>query len=107
MRKYHQAEADCTSPQWQAFVRFIGDNWDTLGYTPMIIHLLVRKGWYDEMIDDLFTLMVGQDYADVKLTVWVERLEKNWRIEFPDGKPVFQILNELLIEHYGEYRSWN
>jgi hypothetical protein len=72
----------------------------------MFIHLLVSKGWFDEMIDDYFSIAVGPDYSDVKMTVWIERLEE-MGIEFPDGKPVFKVLNELLINRYGDNRQWN
>jgi hypothetical protein len=40
---------------------------------------------------------VGEDYADIKLTEWIERLEEQG-YEFPDGKPVIATLSEILIE---------
>jgi hypothetical protein len=80
------------------FTIFVKRNWKKLGLTPVFLKLLVEwKGWWEELVDDCFRELVGTDYADIKMTEWVERLsEKGY--EFPDGKPVFAILNEILIE---------
>jgi hypothetical protein len=83
------------------FTRFVKENWQTLGLTPVFIRLLVQnKGWWPEMVDDCFRELVGEDYADIKMTEWVRRLEDKG-YDFPDGKPVFVILNEILIEAWG------
>jgi hypothetical protein len=80
------------------FSRFVRDNWAVLGLTPVILRLLVEhKGWWMELVDECFRELVGEDYADIKLTEWIERLEEKG-YEFPDGKPVIATLSEILIE---------
>jgi len=80
------------------FTRFVRDNWAVLGLTPVFLKLLVEhKGWWIELVDDCFRELVGEDYADIKITDWVERLEEKG-YEFPPGKPVIETLGEILIE---------
>jgi hypothetical protein len=80
------------------FTRFVRENWDELGLTPVFLKLLVeQKGWWMELVDDCFRELVGEDYADIKLTEWIKRLEEKG-YEFPEGKPVIVTLSEILIE---------
>mgnify|MGYP001608210728 CR=1 FL=1 len=79
------------------FTVFVKKNWETLGLTPVFLNLLVHKGWWAELVDECFSELVGIDYADIKMTEWIERL-KIKGYEFPRGKPVLQALNEILIE---------
>jgi hypothetical protein len=87
------------------FTRFVRENWDELGLTPVFIAMLVtHKGWWDELVDDCFRELVGKDYADIKITEWIARLkEKGY--EFPPGKPVFLVLNEILLEVWGGHTN--
>lgn len=82
------------------FTKFVREHWEVLGLTPVFLNLLISKGWWEELVDECFALLVGKDYADIKITEWIERLkEKGY--EFPAGKPVFIVLNEILIETWG------
>lgn len=82
------------------FTKFVREHWEALGLTPVFLNLLVRKGWWEELVDECFALLVGKDYADIKITEWIERL-RDKGYEFPSGKPVFAVLNEILIETWG------
>jgi hypothetical protein len=87
------------------FTRFVRENWEELGLTPVFLNLLVaHKGWWEELVDDCFRELVGKDYADIKITEWIERL-KDKGYDFPRGKPVFSVLNEILIEVWGGYAN--
>lgn len=83
------------------FGRFVRENWQMLGLTPVFLNLLVEhKGWWAELVDGCFSELVGKDYADIKITEWIERL-KGHGFEFPIGKPVLEVLHEVLIEAWG------
>jgi hypothetical protein len=43
---------------------------------------------------------VGRDYADINMTAWVERLTARG-YEFPVGKPVLDVLHEIMVETWG------
>ncbi len=83
------------------FTAFVRKNWNELGLTPIFLKLLVEHaGWWVELVDDCFRELVGEDYADIKLTEWIARLEEKG-YEFPEGKPVLAALCEILIEAWG------
>lgn len=83
------------------FTAFVRRNWEELGLTPVFLKLLVEHaGWWAELVDDCFRELVGEDYADIKLTEWITRLEEKG-YEFPEGKPVLAALSEILIEAWG------
>ena len=80
------------------FACFVKRNWPELGLTPVFLKLLVEwSGWWAELVDDCLRELVGTDYADIKMTQWVERL-KDKGYEFPEGKPVLKVINDILIE---------
>lgn len=80
------------------FTRFVKENWEELGLTPVFLKLLVESlGWWAELVEECFESLVGKDYADIEMTEWIERLTQKG-YEFPDGKPVIKILNDILIE---------
>jgi hypothetical protein len=85
------------------FMQHMKANWKQLGMTPVMLKLLVEwKQWPFDMVDDCFgdPNMVGPDYADIKMTEWFKRLEE-LGYEFPDGKPVIKVLQEIMIEFWG------
>lgn len=82
------------------FTVFVKENWAELGLTPVVLSQLTGKGWWPELVDECFAVLVGGDYADIKITEWIKRLEAKG-FEFPAGKPVFAVLNEILIETWG------
>jgi hypothetical protein len=68
------------------FTLFVKKHWKITGLTPVFLRLMVEYlQWSDWLIDDTFQELVGKDYADIKMTAWVDRLE-NKGIQFPDGK---------------------
>jgi hypothetical protein len=83
------------------FARHVRENWGRLGLTPVYLRALVEQmGWWADLIDDCFGELVGLDYADIKMTEWIERL-KGRGYDFPSGKSVLAILDEILKATWG------
>jgi hypothetical protein len=75
-------------------------HWDTCGITPVMLWLLVNDALYtEEEIDKVLKFYIGIDYADIKVTEWISRLEKEG-FNFPDGKPVYKVLKEIFEDTF-------
>lgn len=71
-------------------------SWETLGYTPIILFRLIDRGWSYEEIDGSMRILVGDDYASIKASIWIERLEEKG-IVLPEDISLVEILDRLIF----------
>jgi hypothetical protein len=70
-------------------------NWEHCGLTPVFLWLLCEDECYtQDEVDITLRHYIGSDYADIKITAWIERLE-GLGFDFPDGLPVWNVVKEL------------
>ena len=77
---------------------FTGAHWKNLGLNPVFIFRLLELGWTPEDIDNVFSRVIGPDYAEVNVTTWIDRLEA-MGIECSDrlDEPPFKLVLDKII----------
>lgn len=55
-------------------LEIIGMNWDRLGMNPVFVLRLLERGFDVEQIMDGMNKLVGEDWLDIKASVWIDRM---------------------------------
>jgi hypothetical protein len=53
---------------------YAAENWDTLGYTPIITFRLLERGWSNEDLNRALTCLIGADWMNIDCSKWQERM---------------------------------
>jgi hypothetical protein len=80
----------------------VKEHWQCTGMAPVLLYRLLERGWSFQEIDKVMTFVIGEDYARVNVTEWLDRLEAKGT-EFPmneDGSdtiPVVEVLDRIMF----------
>lgn len=83
-------------------IEFAGANWKELGYNPFLVFRLLERGLTHSVIDRGMRQLVGDDWLDVNVSTWIDRIEEKYPDVFKDvpgtgdSRPVVDILEEML-----------
>ncbi len=77
------------------FLSVVHENWEKLGMTPIYLFKLLEYGWTYEEIVFVLGHTIGSDFAEVKVTTWIDRLIKAG-VKVPDNDPFIQLLDKLM-----------
>lgn len=85
-------------------LEIIGENWSTLGFNPVFLYRLCERGYLHCEIDFVMKQLIGDDWASVNATTWIERLEAQGHPTIIhsclyDTPPVIDILDEEIALH--------
>lgn len=76
---------------------FMLENWDSLGMTPVFLFRLLERGFTQEEIDYALTEAIGKDYAEIKVSIWIDRLEAKGVIIPDEVPPLIDILYQVVF----------
>ena len=80
----------------EVITAFLHENWEQKGLSPLFLYLLLKKGWEQTEIDHVLSNVIGKDYADIKVGVWAERLEKQGVI-VPPEEPFIELMDRVMF----------
>jgi hypothetical protein len=95
-----QADNTTVDQQLDIIFGYFVSNWKRLGYTPIIILRLLERGWDAVELRDVLTELIGEDFTEIKISEWIDRLEKKG-VVFPGEEgnepPLVDVLDSLIF----------